>query len=428
MKGKAKQKRKIGKAILIGMGFFLTIVLTFTTTLAWFYDSDWASKYINMAGTVGIEIRRELQDGEPAGTNLRTSGTGNLYFHLFDEENNPKAYPGQAINVSASVFNNGGKSTQEGKVGSPCYIRAHFAVYTNIGKLPIKTDYLGGADNAIYKALRAQVLTRAGLTEESDEEAITAALAAANLKVEDYTSIASADPVAYTEAYQEALKESDMNATALYAFLDNLITKQNALNSGATPTGYSWVYYQHTGALPLSASGTETDDVDYYLEGTKYKDESKGLTSVGATEVDNVAAVVDKGYFYLCESEAATAGNSILKELNVNTSAVFLWNNKFIIPWQLTNNSADKIIFVGLTFQAIQTYIPIMEADGTINGNANNKLDADECTISSTSVQTVFNSCKFDEIETTVTIGGQEIDFSNSSLYDTASTSSRNND
>ncbi len=58
MKGKAKNKRKIGKVILIGLGFFLTIVLTFTTTLAWFYDSDWASKSITMAGTVGISGKR----------------------------------------------------------------------------------------------------------------------------------------------------------------------------------------------------------------------------------------------------------------------------------------------------------------------------------------------------------------------------------
>ena len=92
MKGKAKNKRKIGKVILICMGFFLTIILTFTTTLAWFYDSDWASKYVKMGGSVGIKIKDS--------TDAFTSGSGNLHFNI----TTALAYPGQSVDVSASVF------------------------------------------------------------------------------------------------------------------------------------------------------------------------------------------------------------------------------------------------------------------------------------------------------------------------------------
>ena len=73
MKGKKKNKKKVGKILLLGMSFLLTIVLTFTITLAWFYDSDWASNSVTMAGTVGIEVRKQ-------GATSATSGSGNLHF------------------------------------------------------------------------------------------------------------------------------------------------------------------------------------------------------------------------------------------------------------------------------------------------------------------------------------------------------------
>ena len=123
MKGKKKNKKKVGKIILLGMSFLLTIVLTFTITLAWFYDSDWASNSVTMAGTVGIEVRKQ-------GATSATSGSGNLHFVITTD----KAYPGQAIDVSASAYNNGGASKTNGKEGSPCYLRASFTVYTNIGR------------------------------------------------------------------------------------------------------------------------------------------------------------------------------------------------------------------------------------------------------------------------------------------------------
>ena len=263
MKGKAKEKRKIGKAILIGMGFFLTIILTFTTTLAWFYDSDWANKYINMAGTVGIEIRREKQPGEADDVNLRTSGTGNLYFHLFNEATNPKAYPGQAINVSASAYNNGGKS---GDNGSACYIRAHFVVYTNIGKLPDPNDYLGtedegGTDALAYIATVDEYKKNTGITEPTETQ-----LELAGIKASDYISANGTgdDSVAFIRDTNTANAESGMNAEALYAFLYNLIAKQNA---DKNTTGYYWHYYKHTGALALSDTGTADSEVKYYIDG-----------------------------------------------------------------------------------------------------------------------------------------------------------------
>ena len=59
-----------------------------------------------MAGTVGIEIR----DGETNddGTPKKTTGSGQLHFNITTD----KAYPGQAIDVAASCYNNGGKSNE----------------------------------------------------------------------------------------------------------------------------------------------------------------------------------------------------------------------------------------------------------------------------------------------------------------------------
>jgi len=374
MKGKAKEKRKIGKVILIGMGFFLTIILTFTTTLAWFYDSDWASKYINMAGTVGIELRREELDTDEEGANLTTSGAGNLYFTLYNEADNPKAYPGQSIDVSASVYNDGGRS---GEGGSDCYVRAHFAVYTNIG-IPItidRNDFPAGTDgDAAYAEAQAK---------------------------------ANADAL---------LEEETMGAEALYVFLNTLISKQNDKNAG-----YYWKYYQHEGATPLSESGTGNDetnptDIEYYYEGTKVKDSTHDSTNEDATSVTDVTKVLDRGYFYLCHDSSGK-----LLPLTRTNTAVFLWNDTFVIPWQLTNNSADKILFVALTFQAIQTYIPKI-SNGIINSDPDNRLPLDECLYNANAVQTVFNSCAFPELNTTINVNGTDITFKNNNNYNCITT------
>lgn len=327
MKGKNKSKRKkVGTVIMLAMSFILTIVLTSTITLAWFYDSQWASKNITMAGAVGIEMRDK--------TNAVTSGTGNLHFSV----PTAKAYPGQAVDVSAKVFNNGGSSITQhfstnppaGEnptdseieaagatgVGSPCYVRAHFKVYTDIGK-----DL------------------------ESD------------------------------------VPDQAMNARLLYNFLQALITTQN------TTAGfdYYWTYYQNTTAKVLDGKS--------YLNGVGY---SEG-------DANFPASFADDGYFYLCyRSYTATSGdvltNCVLKPLNVGSTAVFLWNDRFVIPWQLTNLSADKNIYIGLTFQAIQTFVPIIEG-GTISKAQNNQLAAELCTYDSIAVQTIFNSSKFKTID-----------------------------
>ena len=407
MKGKAKEKRKIGKAILIGMGFFLTIILTFTTTLAWFYDSDWASKHITMAGTVGIEIQAEDADDNI----IKTSGAGNLYFHIEGE----KAYPGQAVDVSASVYNNGGKS---GVKGSDCYVRAHFAVYTDIGKLPVESDYgttagTGKTSNAYKKAV-AQFEEANGI---AAGEATESQLTAAGILATDYEiADGQTKPAAYIRDLAAAEEESDMNAEAMYVFLNSLIDKQNALLNSDDPntkTDYYWVYYQHEGAMPLSSTGTETTDVEYYIDGTKVKDATHDKDNTGAETVTSVTEVKDKGYFYLCENSLGK-----LKKLTRGTSAVFLWNNTFIIPWQLTNNSAGKTMFVAVTFQAIQTFIPQIKlssgsSTGVILGDADNQMPEDECLYNTPAVQTVFNSCNFEKIDTKLNINGTIVDFGN---------------
>lgn len=329
MQGKSSKKRKVGKIILLGMSFLLTIVMTFTITLAWFYDSDWASSNVTMAGTVGIEIRRKALADDDSELDRITTGSGNLYFEIATDY----AYPGQAIDASASVYNNGGRSVSTGtSAGSACYVRAHFSVYTNIGM-----------DDPT--------------TPDIDEEEL----------------------------------ESEMNAQSLYDFLLGLIEAQNKSSSS-----YYWQYYQKTGSSPISMTGTSDQDIKHYLEGTQYDTAQ--------------TTAKDKGYFYLCFKEGShtlkegetpitiskdEAATGILMPLNVSKEAVFLWNSTFIIPWTLTNYSADKLIYVVVTFQAVQTFIPEISTTGIISGAANNQLPMKECTFDSTSVQTVFNSCNF---------------------------------
>jgi hypothetical protein len=116
----------------------------------------------------------------------------------------------------------------------------------------------------------------------------------------------------------------------------------------------------------------------------------------------DVTALKDKGYFYLCKDS-----DGELFPLSEGNSAIFLWNDAFIIPWQLTNTAAEKKIFVGLSFQAIQTYIPQMKlssgsSTGVIVGDADNKLPQADCKYNHVSVQTVFNSCNFTPINTQI--------------------------
>lgn len=299
MKGKNKNKRKVGKIILLAMSFVMTAVLTFTITLAWFYDSDWASNSVTMAGSVGIELKDKINGKIDSGA---------LHFII----NGDKAYPGQGIEVKASVFNNGGISASgvtaeelaTANKGSACYIRAFFAVYTDIG---MNTGYEGTAED---------------------------------------------DP------------DQKMNSTYLYEFLEDLIDDINN-KEGAT---YKWIYYKNND--PHMALNGE-----YWFEGVK------------ATTKD--ATKVDAGYFYLCNTDGST-----LQSLSVGSEAAFLWDGSFVIPWQLTNVSADKKIFVGVQFQAIQTFIPKMN-NGQIISSKDNQLPANECTYDATEVQTVFNSCYF---------------------------------
>lgn len=359
MKGKTIDKKRIIKTLMLIMGFVLTIVLTASVTLAWFYDSDWANKSVTMAGSVGIEMRDDSG-------NL-TSGAGNFHFMI----DGKKAYPGQSIEIEASVFNNGGtsitnhfkdktydKAGGEGKyddddikaagtgasanidgdeVGSPAYIRARFVVYTNIGAdtAPTKPDDYD--TNAAAKATYDRLL----------------------------------------EEYNDNLK---LNAAALYKGMLDLITSRND-----DKDDYDWVFWRNEAPnMPIKEGGVEKQ----YFEGV-----INNTTPEGG----------DGGYFYLCNN-----GTNILKPLNVGDAAAFLWDGTFIIPWQLTNMSADKTIFVALEFQAVQTYIPLIDDDGVISNAFPNQLAAEKCIIQDRSVQTVFNSSRFTRMSDLCTLNGYD--------------------
>lgn len=165
MKGKNKKKRAL-KISLIAMSFILVMVLGVSLTLAWFYDGDWASNYVQMGGPVGIKIYDTVDgEGKP---NHFTSGANNLHFNLLSSE---KAYPGQSIKIQAGIYNEGMQSTVLKKdgdnlsfetqtSGSSCFVRAHFAVYTSItdttGTFDVSdlctfVDGLIGTQNQKYK-------------------------------------------------------------------------------------------------------------------------------------------------------------------------------------------------------------------------------------------------------------------------------------
>jgi len=335
MEGKRKKKKKTGKIILLCLSFVMVIVLTFSLTLAWFFDGDWASNYVTMAGSVGIQINPAYtwDPDDPADT-LADPESDSKQLHFRISTN--LAYPGQSIDCQASVYNNGGRSAAG---GSPCYVRARFIVYTNIG-------------------------------------------------VDD-----NGDPLPQDNV------DAAMNAARLYDFLHKLIQTQNNAK-----LGYCWRYLRTQGTKPLSASGISTTDVDHYLEGA--------IVSADAN-------AYDLGYYYLCEQNADGTAKDTLKSLGVAETAAFLWNDRFVIPWTLTNYSADKHIFVAIEFQAIQTFIPIIDNDGVISSLANNQLDSDASTpgyqvyYTSNAVQAIFNSCAFPEVSTKVNEGTpNEIDFS----------------
>lgn len=320
-KTKSTRGKKIAKGVLLALSFILTAVITFSVTLAWFYDGDWASDVVTMAGSVGIELH------DSAG---KTSGAGNLHFFVLGD----KAYPGQAIDCEAAVYNDGGQSTVAGKQGSPAYVRARFVVYTNIGN---------------------------GLADDST------------------------DP--------EAL----MNARAIYDYLNGLITAQN----NKTGITYAWQYYTTDKYFPLK-NADSTGTLKYYYDGTVYA----SAPTISAYE----------SYYYLCYPNGATVtkkdntttvvGANVLKPLTVGDTANFLWDGEFVIPWTLTNTAADKVIYVAVQFQAIQTFIPLVNQntsamDGVISPGVagDNQLDPSLCTYDNGGVQTIFNSSNFGAID-----------------------------
>ena len=329
MKGKNKKKRAL-KISLIAMSFVLVMVLGVSLTLAWFYDGDWASNYVQMGGPVGIKI----YDNEPADDDDNwTSGANNLHFDLLSSE---KAFPGQSIDIKAGIINYGQETTKivddngtlkfdTVRSGSSCYLRAHFAVYTTI-----------------------------------------------------------TDPT--------------FDTSVLCGFVDGLVTEQNEkYDPTGSGTDYYWYYYQNSGtALPLAESSDGTT-LKYYTNG-------KAVTE-GTT-------LIDDGYYYLCGGNKESLPSSTnpdkayLKELAYLNDNTFLWDSRIIIPWNLTNTSADAIIVVEVRFEAIQTFIPKI-TDGIISTDANNRVDdyiatgdsagkdGYQVSVNNASLQTVFQSSDF---------------------------------
>lgn len=326
------------------MSFLLTIVLTFSLTLAWFFDADWASNYVTMAGAVGIEIREQKDPtNKPNEITKVEKDAGGLHFNISTN----KAYPGQAIEVNASVYNNGGSS---GAGGSPCYIRARFKVITDIGN--------------------------------STDEAIAAS-------------------------------EAAMNAQNIYNFLQQLVESQNAI----TANDYCWRYYKSSSSRKISASGTSNTDTLYYFEGLHFNDaNNNGKQDTGEADYTASSTFGEIGYFYLCYKTAnSTDKTKVMHPLPVQQTSMFLWNDTFIIPWTLTNYSADKHIYVAVIFQAIQTFIPSIDSNGVISPAANNQAGVAPGTaingktyshyaleFDDPSLQTVFNSCYFGPVSTRI--------------------------
>ena len=333
MEGKSKTKgKRIVKVLLIAASLILTAVLSISITMAWFFDKDWASKEVIMAGAVGIT----LKDTENV-----TSGAGNLHFNITTNY----VYPGQAIDVSIQAYNDSttNPSTSQSSKGSPCYVRASFKVFTDIG-------------------LESEV----------------------------------------------GVDETEANATAIYEYLFGLVSDINHDHVAANGYSYRWIYFRHKGSTLI--------DGKYYFNGT-------------GTTTDTHTTDFDDGYFYLCyDPDTLVSGGKNYTPLNggeafdistrntntgaidtlyplaVSSGAAFLWNGTFVMPWTLTNYSADRHMVVIVEFQAIQTFIPkIHQSTGLIDTAADNQLEPENCKFYDKSVQTVFNSCNFGSLNTNIT-------------------------
>ena len=117
---------RLTKIVLLALAFLMTIIITFTVTVAWFYDSDWADNKITMGGKVSVYLTNgentdDTDDDTNPYDNLGQSGSKSLHFQLFGGAE--KAYPGQTIDVKTSVYNDG---------DSDCFIRAKFMVATDV--------------------------------------------------------------------------------------------------------------------------------------------------------------------------------------------------------------------------------------------------------------------------------------------------------
>ena len=348
MKGKKKNK-KLAKVLVLAVCFVLTIIVSASVTLAWFYDSDWASDSITMAGAVGIEMRNSA--GTP------TSGAGSLHFKISTNY----AYPGQAMDLQASVFNNGGSSITN-------YYKNQATPVTNPTDPQIQTA--GNANVGSKAYIRAQVILLTNMNMDAEPDKTTKPL-----------------------EWEEWNDSQKFNARAIYTALNGLITTNNS-----TSATTDWVY-----------------DRVQTVDDTTYK---------GTIKFDSADhEFYDYGYYYLCYDKGTSPTlENVLYPLSVGHNAAFLFKNTFIIPWTLTNITADKEIYIGVKFEAIQTFIPRLnetydsttkgwsiysgemdnQADDVITGTGS---DGYQNFYYSTNVQIVFNTSRFAKIKFTLADG-----------------------
>ena len=297
-----------------------------------------------------------------------TSGAGALHFKISTNY----AYPGQAMDLQASVFNNGGSSITN-------YYKNQATPVTNPTDTQIQTA--GDANVGSKAYIRAQVILLTNMNMDA----------------------APADQT--SEAYAEWLDSQKFNAREIYKALNGLITTNNS-----TSATTDWVYDRTPTVDETTFQGTvKFDSTDH----TFY----------------------DYGYYYLCYDATSNANlKNVLYPLSVGHNAAFLFKNTFIIPWTLTNITADKEIYIGVKFEAIQTFIPRLNNtyDSTTKGwsiySAEMDNQADDVITGtgsegyqnfyySTNVQIVFNTSRFAKIKFTL---------ADSSTYTVGETSNAN--
>lgn len=138
---KNSKKKTIGKIVILALSFVLVIMVTFSVTLAWFFDGDDANNSFVMGGAVGIQLV------DTDGTN--TTGENALNMVIDGDA----AYPGQNIGVEVKAKNTG---------NSACLLRAMFYFTTTIDEGTFATDFNTTIANLITTVNASSAATTAG--------------------------------------------------------------------------------------------------------------------------------------------------------------------------------------------------------------------------------------------------------------------------